>query len=129
MGMYTEIFFRATLRKDVPEEVVNVLKYMVSHDNAELETLPEHALFNSRRWTFLGGSWSYYFPRPAESKFIKDEITGQWCLALNANIKNYGNEIRHFFDWIDPYVHASEGEFLGYELYEEDTVPLLYNKK
>jgi hypothetical protein len=38
---------------------------------------------------------------------------------FHANLKNYDDEIAKFFDWIDQYVEGSEGDFLGYSLYEE----------
>lgn len=42
-----------------------------------------------------------------------------WAFMLHANLKNYDGEIAKFFDWIDPYVEGSEGDYMGYSLYEE----------
>lgn len=132
MGMYTEIFFRATLKRDIPEEVLNPLRVMVGEIEAEGLNLPAHELFRCSRWDMLGRGGSYYFPEPTESLLAQEDIRKAWCLRLHANIKNYGGEIEAFFDWIDPYVDAYRGEFIGYSLYEEnepETPPTIYYKK
>jgi hypothetical protein len=130
MGMYTEISFRATLKRDAPEEVVSALRAMI--DLEKPEALPSHPLFECPRWDMLACSSSYYFPAHAPSGLEKDSIRGAWSVYLNADLKNYHDEIEKFFDWIDPYVDAAPGEFLGYELYEDvepGTPPTPYFKK
>jgi hypothetical protein len=133
MGMYTEVFARATLKKDVPQEVVDALKVMASGcDEEPVAVLPEHELFQCSRWDLLGRCSSAYFPNTAKSVVATDWYSKQWTFVLHANLKNYGGEIEKFFDWIDPYVESLEGEFLGYELYEDvdpNTGPILYYKK
>lgn len=132
MGMYTEIFFRATLIKDIPDEVLAPIRAMLGQIEVDPDDLPDHPLFECPRWDMLGQGSSYYFPQHAASGVTHDEIRKAYGLALNADIKNYHEEIAKFFDWIDPYVDAAPGEFLGYELYEDvepGTPPASYFKK
>ena len=128
MGMYTEVFLRATLGKDVPAEVITALECIVGVKVSEGETLPGHSLFDCPRWDMLGASGSYYFPDGAESTLTHDEIRGGKSLVVHGNIKNYNDEIAKLFDWIDPYLDEAEGDFIGFELYEEDTQPTLHHK-
>ncbi len=132
MGMYTEIFFRATLVKDVPDEVLDPIRAMLGQVEVDPNDLPDHPLFECPRWDMLARGSSYYFPEHAQSVLAKEEIRNAWGLILSADIKNYADEIGHFFDWIDPYVDAVPGEFLGYSLYEDvepGTAPNSYFKK
>lgn len=131
MGMYTEIFFRAQLVKDLPEEVLSALHAIVGGEDPTLPA-PEHPLFDCPRWTWLGNTSSAYFPMMAKSNLRQNDYNKQWNLVLHANLKNYADEIGKFFDWIDPYVDALGGEFIGYQLYEDvepGTTPIHYFKK
>ena len=58
-----------------------------------------------------------------------DDISNAYYLCVRANLKNYGEEIRKFLDWITPYLEKYEGEFLGFYRYEESEQPtLIYHK-
>jgi hypothetical protein len=127
--MYTEIYFRAELVKDVPEDVLDVLRYLVTPVFPEPEIKLDHELFRSPRWYMLGQGGSGYFPEHPESSLTMSEWSKRWVLFLNADLKNYDGEIGKFFDWIDPYVHGSQGQFVGYSLYEEDNDPTIFHKK
>lgn len=118
MGMYTEIFARGLLKRDTPAEVVEALLAMMGGDTPA--TLPDHELFKTARWENLGFSSSAYHPTPMQSA-VKDSYfaKGQQEFVLHSSLKNYGGEIELFFNWIDPYVEGSKGDFLGYSLYEE----------
>ena len=118
MGMYTEILFRATLQKDLPEDVLSALHSIVGGAENQHPN-PQHELFDCPRWEWLGNSNSAYFPIMAKSALELDGYSKQYGLVLHANLKNYHGEIGKFFEWIDPYVDAMPGEFLGYELYED----------
>lgn len=122
MGMYTEINMRANLRQDTPEEVLQVLEAMAfGAPILAASELPAHPLFESHRWYHLGVRGSYYFPKAGLSEVVRP--VHEWDaprFSLHGDLKNYDNEIDKFFDWIDPYIDAEPGEFLGYSLYEED---------
>lgn len=131
MGMYTEIYARGTLKKDTPQEVVDLLRCMIDFDAPRPDPLPEHDLFKCHRWDVLGCGGSAYFPATV-SHIEKDGFSHNWAFLFHANLKNYDGEIEKFFDWIDQYVEGGEGDYLGYHLYEETEpgeAPFSYFKK
>lgn len=128
MGMYTELHFNSELKKDLPENVLKTLQYMIDHENDPTD-LPEHELFECDRWTMLFTCDSYYFDADTYSTLRFDKISNAYYLCVRANLKNYNSEIEKFIDWIDPYLEKFEGEFLGFYRYEEDEQPTLIYKK
>lgn len=127
MGMYTELHFNAELRRDVPQDVLDVLALMVR--DAETEpALPDHPLFKTDQWCVLFTMDSYYFAADTHSTLRFDDIAQRWFLNVRSNLKNYGGEIEQFIDWIDPYVDAYPGNFLGFYRYEESEDPTLIRK-
>lgn len=71
---------------------------------------------------------SYYFDADTHSTLRFDDISDSYYLCIRTNLKNYGQEIRHFVDWIMPYLDKFEGEFLGFSRYEETEEPTLIYK-
>ena len=134
MGMYTELHFNAELVKNLSEEVVNILNYMVgnneseSHPIGELPPTPDHPLFSTNRWDFMLRCDSYYFPADTHSTLRFDDISEAYYLCIRSNLKNYDGEIGKFLTWIMPYVAEFEGDFLGYFRYEENKNPTLIYK-
>ena len=136
MGMYTEFVFGGALHDDVPENVLNILRYLVEpiesvradHLFRKLE-IPDHPFFQTERWQGIAVTSSCYFGynRP-HSALVYDEINRHWVVAIRSSIKNYSHEIEKFVDWIRPYIRKGSGEqnFIGYSLYEADVAPTLY---
>ena len=121
MGMYTEIYVNVDLKKDTPDEVIEVLKamcHMEGSDEKVLEPYPD-------RWGFLFSNGSYYTPFTSCRSLTYDDILGAWSLLGKGDIKNYEQEIQKFFEWIIPYVDGYPGDFIGYRRYEEDRTPTL----
>lgn len=127
MGDYTEIHFNVELVRDVPVEVTDVLRYMVGYLD-EQPPLPEHPLFGDTRWRRMLRCNSDYFPMSTSSTCFYDDIASRWFLSVRSNFKNYDDEINLFIDWIDPYVDAYPGEFLGFHRFEQDEDPTLIRK-
>lgn len=130
MGMYTQLMFNAELRKDTPDQVISILEFMTGDASYGIapET-PEHALFDTERWTFMLVSSSYYFePNASKTSFRKDDITKSWHLSVLCDLKNYSGEIEAFLDWIMPYLDDSNRQVLGWTWYEEDDEPTLIRK-
>lgn len=130
MGMYTEIMFRGRVPDDVPSEVLAALNVIAHGEEATVDI--DHPLFRTVRWPNPGRGGSYYFPQSGESYVRHHGAYKYYDVFLHANLKNYGSEIEHFFDWINPYVEALPGEFIGYSLYEDvdpDQAPTSYFKK
>lgn len=137
MGMYTEINFRATLKKDTPEEVLGILEHIAkTFSVTQPTTLPDHEFFKCPRWNRLSGA-SAYFPSIQRSALVRAHPSRTWEdteVAIHGNLKDYDGEIEKFFDWIDPYIDAPQGIYLGYSLYEENQFedeggPRLFYKK
>lgn len=123
MGMYTELHFNAELRRDVPADVLAVLRFMV--DGGDMPGLPDHPLFKAPRWRLLFTCDSYYFDADTHSTLRFDEISNTHYLCIRANLKNYDGEIDKFVAWITPYLDKHDGDFLGFKRYEEDEWPTL----
>lgn len=128
MGMYTEIHFNSELKPNLPQNVVDVLQYMIDQNKNE-PALPDHEFFKCERWTILFTCDSYYFDADTYSTLRFDDISNAYYLCVRANLKNYDNEIQKFIDWIMPYLAKYEGEFLGFYRYEESEQPTLIYAK
>jgi len=129
MGMYTEFIFGAMLKKDTPDEVIEILKSMSGLSEIYPEQLPDHALFKSDRWRALMTCCSAYFPVSSYAQMYKDEFFDCWVLSSRANLKDYGSEIKLFCDWIKPYIKDGSGynDIYGISIYEEDSTPTIYS--
>lgn len=127
MGMYTDFCFDVIIRSDVPDNVVAILNQMrdFNHNEALDKILPDHQFFKCGRWAQIGHCCSAYFPAEPRFIFEKESLTNDYVLNLRCNLKNYDDEIKHFIDWIKPYVDAAPGEFLGFYRYEEAAHPTL----
>lgn len=126
MGMYTALHFNAELKDDVPEYVIDTLKYMVGDVDklpGRIEGAPTHPLFDTDRWRGMLRSDSAYFYARTRSELVTEY--GAWFIHVQCNLKNYDDEIAKFLDFIMPHVRAYPGEFLGYWMYEEDDRPTL----
>lgn len=128
MGMYTELHYNVQLRKDTPADVIETLRYMVGDYPGQEIDPPNHALFESSRWSHMLQQDSYYFDADTHSTMRWDNIAQRWYLCVRCNLKNYGSEIEHFIDWLDPYVCGQVGKFLGFHRYEESEEPVIIRK-
>ncbi len=130
MGMYTEIYISCQFNSNLPDDVENALLLMFG-GNGELPydlKIPIHPLFTKPRWGMIGHCSSYYFiPRPI-SVLFKDGIDNRYYVTSRSDLKNYDGEIEAFWDWVMPYICASEGEMVGYYRYEENDQPTIVYK-
>ena len=116
MGMYTEIYVNVDLKEDTPKAVIDTLQYICKGNTPEGFPSRTGSLFQD---------CSYYTPRTCVSRLTYDEIGKQWSLLGKGDLKNYEDEIKHFFDWIKPWVDGWPGDFIGYHRYEEAQEPTL----
>ena len=124
MGMYTEFHYNAELKRDIPDDVRQVLEFMVGDREQEPAT-PEHSLFTEEtRWRFMLCGDSYYFDADTYST-LRDDKQGGTYLCIRCNLKNYDGEIEKFCEWLRPYIDKCGGEFLGFSRYEESEQPTL----
>lgn len=130
MGMYTQLHYGVRLKKNTPQQVVDLLQFMLGDEAKKPTELPDHDLFRTSRWSYMLTCDSYYFNYKTCSNMRLDDIAGQWFFSVTCNVKNYNNEIEKFIDWLMPYVEAMEGDFLGYSRYEETETPtIIYYSK
>ena len=124
MGMYTELIFGASLRKDTPKFVIDTLKYMLG----EIEK-PSYFPLPEGRIEYLFTSASYYFGvNRGVSKMWFDEIAKQYSISTRSNIKNYEGEIGIFLDWIKPYIDSGSGDKEMYAIVTcEEGEPVIYS--
>jgi len=127
MGMYTELRMAVELKEHTPDEIINILNYMVGNhkDDPKHSEYMEHDLFKCDRWHFMLRCDSYYFDTETNSTLKFDRITNTYFLNIQCNFKNYENELNLFLDWIVPHIEPTHGKFIGHEMYEEDVIPTL----
>jgi hypothetical protein len=127
MGMYTKISVDLKFKENLPTEVVEALKAMVGEVDSNLYSItnfPTHELFKiGCRWSYMLRCSSYYHTPFSLTKLHYDDISKHYYLVSSSDFKNYDNEVELFFDFVKDYV---EEGFLGYSLYEENTVPTQY---
>lgn len=131
MGMYTELVMACRLRKDTPEDVIKILKYMCRTEDVELSDLKiptNHDLFTTERWNWMLVCDSFYFSGDSHTTFSTYEgISKDHFLTVRSNLKNYNNEIENFLDWLSPYM--KDHGFLGYMRFEATDTPTLFYRK
>jgi len=123
MGYYTELKFKAKLKQDTPENVVNILKRVINERdlghgkelfNNEDVFKPEldHPFFKCGRWYMLFLSTNFNDGMKG-GRFYEEN--GKWTISLHTEFKNYGSEIDNFFDWIKPFVVGrKKKQYVGY---------------
>jgi len=119
MGMYTEFYFRANIN-DGP--VADWLDANINGDDDWFRTpFDDHDFFTSDRWSsvLIGGGAVYQESRTPI--FRRKQACGPYHhqLVIASSLKNYGDEIESFLEWISPHLDMHVGEFLGYSLYED----------
>lgn len=118
MGMYTELIFKADVKKILPTDVEAVLQHLFNGDVLP-SNLPEHPLFGLPRWTMIGRGCSYYHVPWVNSKYSEGYIFSR------SDLKNYDGEIEAFIDWIRPYLDEHPEKCVGWMWYEELDAPVL----
>lgn len=126
MSMYTEIKVECDVRAE--GDALTALQIMFSHgdeESVDLKALAfnlHHRLFHCDRWTCIGNMSSAYFDAPSESS-LESLGDGVWRIRSISNLKNYDEEISHFFDWLRPMVVGTPGQVIGHEWYEKADEP------
>lgn len=132
MEIYTEFAFGMTLKEDTPNSVIDILRYMVNDSLNEPAKLPDHPLFQTKRWTTMLRSDSGCFPGVPHKDLHKHRVgyDTRYHLTIRSRFKNYDYEIKLFLDWISNYVEDEYGEFVGYYRVEKHDNPnLIYIDK
>jgi hypothetical protein len=130
MGMYTELVLKCSIRDDVPADVRAVLNHLFNGADMP-KALPGHAFFECPRWDFIGKGSSFYHTPFALSKYsdgFEDDGRRGGHIFSRSDLKDYNDEIKHFTDWLMPYIDEPDGMCIGWSWYEEEDVPTLLIK-
>ena len=119
MAMYTEMYINVDLKIDEKHKEFEIIKKIVEHDFSYLENNGFPAT-----WGQLFCSMSFYTPNTDCALLTYSEVGG-WSLLGKGDIENYNKDIEKFFSWIRPFVDGSEGDFIGYIRYEDNSEPRL----
>lgn len=125
MGMYTELIFGASLKRDTPNKVIEALKYILGETEDKPEDFP---LPDGRcEWLFRGSSYYFGISAPVNHMWF-DDIGKDWRISTRSSIKNYGNEIETFLEWIKPYIENGSGvrEMYAIVTHESASEPTIY---
>ena len=119
MGDFTRLQFELSIKKDAPEDIVSIIRYMMGEPIENivmiLSRTDNHRLFTtSRRETMLRS-----FSDPADNKpdntihsyIIKNHQ--EYKLHVYSVFKAHDDEISLFFDWIHPYVNETWLTYVG----------------
>lgn len=129
MGMYTTMILDLTLDKDVPHELIDIIKFLSGglknrfENSIELKKFKDHAFFKCERWADVGmvmqdhskyRNWSY----DGFSTKLTNNPDGSYHLESISVIKNYDSELENFLDLIHGYA-VHDREVYGWYGYEE----------
>jgi hypothetical protein len=133
MSVDTELVLACNLKGDVPEEVLNLLRFLCGGPERPPrpadEDLPAHPFFRTRRWEQVLSNGSWYDRGAAPSRLIIQEwknvtgMKGPKSLVVRCDLKNYDFEIQYFLQWFAPYSQTIG--FVGYYRHEEALHPTL----
>jgi len=112
MGYYTEFKFKAKLKKDTPELVVDLLKRVLVekdlgtkselfHSIDVFKPIISHPFFQCERW-YMCLLANNFDPNIQGGKFYKKG--DYWTIEIHSEFKNYDQEIDNFFNWIKPFI-------------------------
>jgi hypothetical protein len=127
MGMYTELIFGASIKKDAPQIVINTLHYLVNGTKLFEFVEIEKSVTEGRN--VLNGGGSYYFGVcDGVAKMWFDDNRKEWIVSARHNIKNYEGEIDTFLEWVKPFIDSGSGEREMYaiKIHEEQAEPTIY---
>lgn len=130
--MYTELIFGASLKKETPKEIIDILDWMINSEDlikSKYPETPEHEFFKCERWKYLFKMSSYYFGvSDSHSSMWRDSLDTEWIISTRSNIKNYDSEIEKFIDWIKPWISGGSGyrDMYAISIYEESDEPTIY---
>lgn len=124
MGMYTELVLKCEVSGDAPEVAKQVVRYLFGAADKP-EVIPDDEFFKCDRWHLIGKCSSAYHHPDA----VNSIVTYDWSEDINvfsrSDLKNYGDEIQKFINWITPYVCGIGEICIGWSWYEEEDRPTL----
>src|SRR6266581_3359389 len=125
MGVWTEAVITCELKNDVPQQVINVLNYLINPvEDLATREIPSHPFFQRPDWHMTLAMDCAYFPGDTIGVLKRDEYSSAYHLTIRCKVK-YGGLVTGLLHWLAPYM-ATQG-FLGYRREDEnDEITLLY---
>lgn len=135
MGAFQELVLACDLKPAVPQQVIDVLKYMINlrgelNPQEQPKAIPmfDHPLFTQypERLHFMLRGEAYYLPGIPFSELVFDELFKYYKFTSRTMIKSGGWVAAFFLLWLAPYVETKG--FVGYTRYDElpDLIDLIY---
>ncbi|WP_144529598.1 hypothetical protein [Bacillus mobilis] len=122
MADFTELHFRVKLKKNLPNDVINIIRYMIDNLDKPI-SLPKHDLFATSRWSSMLSANS------DNGSIVKkctsfEEKNFAWHLSVTSLFRETG-EIKLFFEWLYEYIDEQWLSFLGYINHDTRDHPIL----
>ena len=130
MSPWNELVLACNLKQDVPQQILDLLKYIIEPPyNFETQTFepiptPEHAFFHYEDWQTILLDDTYYFPGERFASFVLDK-QNFYKFTTRTMVRRGDEIIPLFLQWLAPYM-VTEG-FVGYTRCDEDEqIDLIY---
>ncbi|PFJ22605.1 hypothetical protein [Bacillus cereus] len=122
MADFTELHFRVKLKKNIPNDVLNIIRYMIDNLDKPI-SLPKHDFFATSRWSSMLSANS------DNGRMVKkctsfENNDSAWHLSVTSLFRETG-EIKLFFEWLYEYIDEQWLSFLGYINYDTRDHPVL----
>jgi hypothetical protein len=125
MSECTELSLDAKLRKDMPKEILAILRYMLeSEEGAPPPSLPDpdEPLFATKLWRVMlrtdAANLSY-----RRSSLRYDETAAAHVLCVQCSLPNDDELIEKFIDWVMRYLDEPAGKPLGFYRWQRSKWP------
>ncbi|MHA4151429.1 hypothetical protein [Bacillus cereus] len=122
MADFTELHFRVKFKKNIPNDVINILRYMIDNVDKPI-SLPKHDLFVTNRWSSMLSANSDD-GRVVKKSSSFEKNNSAWHLSVTSLFRESG-EIKLFFEWLYEYIDEQWLSFLGYINYDTRVHPVL----
>lgn len=114
MGVWVEFVMACELKKDIPQQVIDVLTCIDDPSRIELckdLDIPLHPFFQEEDWPTIFLTDCAYFPGDINYTFRYDDDSKAYHLTLHFKVK--GNfYVNGFLHWLSPY--SDTQGFVGY---------------
>ena len=127
MGLWTEAVLICKLKIDTPEQVIDMLAYLISPFGTEpAMNTPSHPFFQQPSWHMTLAMDCNYFPGETISALQRDSYdgSGPFHLTIRCKVK-YGDLVTGLLRWLAPYIETQG--FVGYRRNDENEgITLIY---
>jgi hypothetical protein len=135
MAPWEELVLACNLKSDVPQQVEEILIYLISSlldepvIDLESISIPDHYFFTERDeffWRDLLGGSTYYFPGRPYGNLTYSRGLDAYSFTMRTMVRHGENLVKAFLDWLAPYCETQG--FVGYTRCDEipDVIDLIH---